>query len=1001
MLVAIIAATVTGMAQSRTISGVVIDATNDEPLVGASVLPVGSSNGVATDMDGKFSLSVPASVKEVTVSYVGYTSVTLPVQDYMTIGLQPSATMLDQVVVTGYGSAKKLGSVVGSVSVVGEAALENTPATTFMDALQGQVPGLSIYSNSGDPSSNHNVVYMRGVSSLNADTEPLYILDGAPITSTVFTSLNPADIENITILKDAASVAIYGARAANGVIVITSKKGKFGEKAQVTIRANYGWSQLASNKTEMMDSKEYLKFRELIGVPMSDDALRAINDFGINTDWTDELFKSAAPTYSVEGVVRGGTENTNYYMSLAHYYQDGLIEHSEMHRETARWSLETKVNDWFRTGIQGAMGYNKYETNAESDAIYSGDGLYSSNPMVLSQWAFPYDSPYYYTVNEDGQPVWGERADYLHFSRKQMPHFGNGQKHSYTSRMNINANIFEQLNPIKGLTIRAQQSVDAYDQRRSHRYYPYESFVTPMGDKIGTNPVGEINPGNVTQSFGRYYKFTYTNTAEYRFDINNLHHIGALIGEESIITKSHSFGGSDSNHMDARLMLLGQGPQTTYSVSESKSREVFNSILFKADYNYDEKYFLDFTYRRDGSSKFAPDHRWANFVAIGAMWNIKAEKFLQPYTWLDDLKIRYNYGTTGNSGIGNYQFYALSGAGSQYAGNTSIGISSTAPGNPELTWETVYAHNLGLNFGFINRISGTVDFYTKETKNMLMAIPYSFTTGVTEAWGNVGSMRNRGFEVELNGDIYQSRDWYVGARVNFAYNENQITKLYDGRNYLDMPDYGMRWEVGHDCNEFWSVPFLGVDPQDGKQVWQDKNGNPTKVYSEDDRVLIGKSSMAPWTGGFGANARWKGLSLMVHFNWAAKKYMMNNDGYFNCNSQFATANNQVKQMLNIWTTPGQVTNIPAYGEERQHAGDDTSFLEDASFVRLKNLTLAYSLPSNLINKWGLSKVEFHFTGRNLLTFTDFTGYDPEPQSNYVQFQYPNTRQYELGVEVSF
>lgn len=1000
MLAVIIAATVNVMAQNQTVTGVVLDAATDEPLMGASVLPVGSSNGVATDMDGKFTLSIPASVKEVTVSYIGYTAVTVPAQPNMTVKLQPSSTVLDQVVVTGYGSGKKLGSVVGSVSVVGSAALENTPASTFVDALQGQVPGLSIYSNSGDPSSNHNVVYMRGVNSLNADIDPLYILDGAPVTSTVFTSLNPADIESVTVLKDAASIAIYGARAANGVIVITSKKGKFGEKAKVTIRANYGWSQLASNQTEMMDSKEYLKFREIIGEPLSAQEQRVINEFGINTDWTDELFKSAAPTYSIEGAVSGGTESTNYYLSLNHYAQEGLIEHSDMHRETMRWALETKVNDWFRVGFQGTMGYNKYETNAESDATYSGDGLYSSNPMILSQWAFPYDSPYYYTI-EDDKIVWGDKAQYLHYSQKQLPSFGYGQKHSYTTRLNFNGNIFEQINPVKGLTIRAQQSVDAYDSRRSHRYYPYESFVTPMGDKIGTKPVGEINPGNVTQSFTRFYRFTYTNTAEYRFTIDNRHHAGILLGEESIIAKNHSFGASDNNHNNTRLMLLGQGTQTSYSVTESKVQEVFNSIFLNLNYDFEDRYFLDFTLRRDGSSKFAPDHRWGTFLAIGAMWNIKGEKFLQDVTWLDNLRLRYNYGSTGNSGIPNYGFYALSGAGSQYAGSSSIVNSTTSPGNPDLTWETVYSHDLGIDFGIFDRVRGKVDFYTKETKNMLMNVPYSFTTGVTAALANIGAMRNRGFEVEFDGDIYKSRDWYVGARVNFAYNENQITKLYDGHDYLDMPNYGMRWEVGHDCNEFWSVPFLGVDPQDGKQVWQDKNGNPTKVYNEDDRVLIGKSSMAPWTGGFGANARWKGLSLTVNFNWAAKKYMMNNDAYFNCNSQRALTNNQVKAMLNIWTTPGQVTNIPAYGEERQYAGDDTSYLEDASFVRLKNLTLSYALPRNLVSKWGLSNLEFHFTGRNLLTFTDFTGYDPEPQSNYVQFQYPNTRQYELGVEVSF
>lgn len=1007
LLAVIIATSLSAVAQSQTVKGVVVDADTDEPLVGASVLPVGSTSGVATDLDGQFTLSVPATVKQLTVSYMGYTSKTVAISSEMKIALSPSSTMLDQVVVTGYGSGKKLGSVVGSVAVVGDAVLENTPATTFVDALQGQVPGLAIYSNSGDPSSVNNSIYLRGINSLSASNTPLYILDGSPVDASMFLTLNPSNIKSVTVLKDASSVAIYGARAANGVIVITTKNGAFGEEAKVNIRASIGWSQMVGDRVDMMNSEQYIKYRELIGSPVNEDLVNIVNTYNISTDWVKEFFKSSAPTYSIEASVSGGSERLSYFLALSHYDQEGIITNSDLRRETLQWSLESKVSNWFRLGFKGNLGFTKYQTNGVSDELYNGGDLFLTNPMVSARMALPFDAPNYYTIDDDGNIEWGEKALYLHYTGMYVPDYEYAHLNESKNRLTINTGINETITPITGLTLQARQNVEAYDYRYDRRGTPFLNYYTPMGDRIGsaTNPEtgrweeGLTKVGYVQQNFTRFYRFTYTNTAEYKFDIAEQNHFGVLIGQESIISKTHGFLGFDSGHSDARLMLLGQGLQTTYDLSESMSKTVFNSFFGSINYDFDNRYFLQVDYRRDGSSKFAPKHRWANFAAVGVMWNMKKEKFLQPYSWLDDLRLRYSFGSTGNSGISDYMFQGIVGAGSEYAGANSTVLGT--PGNKDLTWETVYQHDLGLTFGLFNRLDGTIDFYNKETKNMLMAIPYSYTTGIASAWDNVCSMRNRGFEIELNGDIYKSRDWYVGARVGFAYNDNEITKLFDGRDYFDLEGYGMRYEVGHNANEFYAVRYVGVDPRDGKQVWLDKNGNETKVYNADDKVMIGKTSMAPWTGGFGINARWKGLSLSANFNWAADKYMMNNDAYFIKNNQFGTSYNQTVDMLNVWTHPGQVTDIPAVTETVQKAGDDTRVLENASFVRLKNVTLQYSLPENWLNAVGLNEVTFHFTGRNLLTFTGFSGYDPEPQSNYVQFQYPNTRQYEFGVEVSF
>lgn len=1002
MLAVIIAATVNVMAQSHTVTGTVVDAATDEPLVGASVLPVGSSNGVATDMDGKFTLSVPASVKEVTVSYIGYTTVTLPVQPEMNVRLQPSSTVLDQVVVTGYGSGKKLGSVVGSVAVIGDKALENITTPSFVDALQGQVPGLTVFSSSGDPSSTENDIRIRGVNSLYSSNTPLFILDGAPITETVFSTLNPNDIENITVLKDAASVAIYGSRAANGVIVITSKKGKFGEQAKISIRAKYGWSQMTPDKVDMMNSQQYKTYRKLIGQPITNpDALYAIDELGIDTNWRDEVFNSSAPTYSLEAAIQGGSESTSYYLSLNHLDQEGIIDQSGMRRETLRFSLDTKINDWFRVGLQTNLGYTKYETNNESGSVYSSNGgIYGTNPMVYARKAMPYDSPYYWVRNENGGIDWLGKADYLHFTGMPTPGYINKGRSVHRTRVTANATLFEQITPIKGLTIRAQQAVDAYDQRIHNYGFAKETLYTPMGDVYtGSGDPDELDKGYHQESFGRYYQFTYTNTAEYKFNLASLHNFSVLAGEESIISKSHSFGVFVDGFSDNRQLLLNQGTSVSVKsdISESIGQLAMNSFFFNLSYDFDSRYFFDFNLRRDGSSRFAPGHRWGTFFSLGGMWDAKSEKFLSGITWLDAAKLRISYGTTGNSSFANYGYFGLLGDSGIYDGTSGIGITQAA--NPDLSWETVRAFDLGINAGFINRFNVDVDFYVKNTHDMLMKIPYSYTTGLSGGWGNVGSMRNTGVDVDLRADVIKTKDWYWGLRANFNYNKNEITELFDGLDELPQPEAMINYKKGHPSAEFYTVRYAGVDPRDGKQMWYTKEGNLTKTFNEErDAVLIGKSPYSPWTGGFGTDLRWKNLSLRADFTWAADKYMVNNDLWFITNNYFATDYNQRVEMLNVWTTPGQVTDIPAAGETLQF---DDRWIENASYVRLKNLTLQYTLPQQWLRTAHLSNVTLHFTGRNLLTFTDFTGYDPEPESNLVKFYYPNTRQYEFGIEVTF
>ena len=999
LLVAVLTVALSSMAQTRTIRGTVIDGETAEPILGASVVPVGSTTGVSTDIDGHFVLTINSNVKQITVSYVGMQTVTLPVSDNMNIALQASVETLDGLVVTGYGSAKKIGSVVGSVAVVGEATFEKIPTPTFVDALQGQVAGLSIFSNSGEPSSTDNSVRLRGVNSLNGGNTPLYILDGAPVTSTVFTTLNPADIENVAVLKDAASLAIYGSRAANGVIVITSKKGKLAQKPRFTLRATVGWSNMASDQITMMDSKQYIKYRDLIGQPVTQDIKDLVDKYGISTKWADQMFFTS-PTYTLEGSMSGGSDRVNYYLSFGHMDQQGIMIQSGMRRETLRASLEGRVTDWFRVGFQGNLGYTKYDTNTNAGA--ASDGVYSANPVVFARKALPYDSPYYYSFDEKGNIVYGEKAQYLKYTGSPTPQYWvDNYYDNDRNRVTFNGALFEQITPIKGLTIRAQQSVDAYDNRVTAIGKPMTELVTPMGDYYdpGVDETG-IASGSHGESFTRYYQFTYTNTAEYKFNINNKHNFSFLIGEESIIGKSSGFSVTTTGQTDLRQMLLTQGTTIAMNnVSQSISEVVYNSIFANASYDFDDRYYLDLTYRRDGSSKFAPGHRWANFFSVGAMWNIKGEKFMEPMTWLNELRLRASYGTTGNSsGVGSYDYFGLVGSyTTPYNGSPAIGIAQ-AP-NYDLTWETVRSTDVGVSFGIFNKLRGEIDFYHKKTVDMLMSSPSSYTTGFGSGAGNIASMTNTGVDVDLNATIINNADWTWGVKVNFNYNKNKITSLFNGRDYFTIANTGLRYEVGHDAGEYYNVIYAGVDPRNGHLMWYDKNGNLTYVYNEEENsVMTGKSRYEPWSGGFGTDLRWKWFSLHVDFSWAAKKYMINNDRYFIENNNFATTWNQMTSMLDVWTHPGQITDIPAVGQEIQF---DSHLLEDASFMRMKNLTFQYTMPKNLISKAGFENVAFRFTGRNLLTFTGYSGYDPEPGTNVVAFWYPNTRQYEFGVDVTF
>lgn len=980
-----------GMAMAQThVSGIVTSSEDGEPVIGATVKVVGSQTaGTVTDIEGRFSLSVSKPGVELEFSSIGLVSKRVKASENMAVVLQVDSHTLEQVVITGYGSAKKLGSVVGSIASVDKKKLESIVTPNFTDALAGQVSGLSVLSAAGDPSASANI-RLRGINSIQSSSQPLFILDGAPIDAAFYATLNPADIESITVLKDAASTAIYGARAANGVIVLTSKQGKYSEQVSLSVRAQYGIAGPTSYGVEMMNSKQYVKFRDLIGQPVSDDIRNLVDKYNINTNWRDEMIDDAAPTFDVNATMQGGGQTVNYYVSFNHHKQDGLIEMSKMHRNTLNARINARLNRFFKIGFTTNLGVQRYSQNAEWGA--SGK-IYSANPLVFARQALPFDTPYQYTIDENGKMIKGDRAIGLKYTGIVMPWWYNSHRNYYRNKLTLNTSLTETFTPLEGLTFQALQSLNGLEGMNHGSFSPYDAFVDGMGNKI------DAMKGSASASSSRYYQFTLSHTAEWRKQFGD-HYVGILLGEETRIERSRGLSAYSEGQTDPRRLLLPHGTTVTPAdLGDSFGEEVANSLFANAEYNYKEKYYVTGSIRRDGSSKFAPGHRWGTFWSAGAKWDLKKENFLKDVEWLNDLSLSVNYGTTGNdSGAGSYDFYGLFGDGGLYHGESSIGIASMS--KLDLSWETTAKWNVGLNFSIFDRAHFTVDFYRNKSTDMLMSIPYSRTTGFSSGIGNVASMTNTGIEANVDVDILKTKDFYWSFKANVGYNKNEITELFQGRDEYVIANTGLKMAVGHAYGEFYYVRSAGVDPQTGAPLYYDKDGNKTKKYNEErDAVFLGKNRYAPWTGGFGTNFRYKNVSLIADFAWVAGKYMMINDDYFIANPQLATGWNQRVEMLNIWTTPGQITDIPGAKYDVQITDH---MVQNASFLRMKTLSIQYEFPKKWMQATRYIKgVKVFGIARNLFTITPFEGYDPEPDMNLVQFNYPNTRQFVIGAEISF
>ena len=953
------------------VSGTITSAEDNEPLIGVSIVS-DSFQGVTSSIDGTYSIKVKAG-SVLTFSYLGFQTVEWTVPSGVAevqhdVAMQSDTESIDDVVVIAYGVRKK-GTVAGSVATVKPEKLENTPTAAFDQALQGQVAGLSVLSNTGEPSASA-VMTIRGTNSINSGTAPLYILDGVPISSSDFNTINPADIESLSVLKDASSTSIYGARAANGVIVITTKRGRASERPRIEYRMQLGFSQVANGqKWDLMDTSERIEYEKQIGMDVGQnyDVLSKIN-----VNWQDKVFNSSAMLQSYELSISGADEKSNYYISGGYYNQDGTAVGSTFERYSMRTNFERKAANWLKVGSNLMLNFQKIQQ--------ADEGSYNLlTPISAARFMMPYWDPH----KANGELASIADGSWRGNGQNPLEWLANNPVHYQKYKLITTA--FAEATPVKGLTLRSQVGVDYSHTTGFGVSYP--SYAPNQGQ------------GSASRSTTDGYNLTITNTANYTFDLGLDHSFNFLLGQEGVDYHYEAFSLMTKGQNNDRLTNISNGTRATSWSDTTDSDYGFLSFFARGEYTLKNRYFFEAAARLDGSSRFGSSRRWAMFWSLGFMWDMRNEEMLSGAThWLTAAQISASTGTSGNSSIPNYEHMALVGGGLDYNGDA--GVALMQPGNENLGWEKPWTSNLAFRFGFWNRLNVDLELYYKRTSDMLMEVPAPYsTTGYGYYWDNVGAMVNMGSEININATLVATRNFSWSVNANVSYNHNEIVELYNGVKEYERSNTNTKLVVGHPLGEFYINRYAGVNPANGDALWYDKDGNITNELHDEDKVLVGKSYIAPWQGGFGTAINWKGLSLSAQFSWVADRWMLNNDRYFDeSNGRFASYN-QSNRLLERWMKPGDVTDIPRHGEYTEF---DSRLLEDASFLRLKNVMLSYSLPSALLQKSrAFSGARIYAQAQNLLTFTKFSGLDPEGSSNIYAAQYPMSRQFTFGIDLTF
>ena len=809
------------------VSGVITSAEDGLPIIGAAVI-VGPGVGVSADFDGNYSIEV-APGTELTFTSIGFVDakVTVPQGETFVydVVLQVESMVLEDAVVIAYGVRKK-GTIAGSVSTVKSDKLESVPTAAFDQALQGQVSGLTVLANSGEPSASASIT-IRGTNSINSGTAPLYILDGVAISASDFNTINPADIESMSVLKDASSTSIYGARAANGVIVITTKRGRDMERPNITYRTQMGVSQLAHGNWDLMNTAERIQYEKEIGFTEGKnyDLLSKIN-----VNWLDVVYNEAALLQNHELAVSGANETTNYYISGGYHNQEGIALGSNFERYSLRFNFDHRMSKWLKMGANTMYNYQNIEQ--------ADEGAYSLlTPISAARFMLPYWNPY----RVDGTMASINDGSWKGQGQNPIEWLENNPL-TYKKYKTIST-LYAEVKPMSNLTLKSQFGLDFSHVTGLSLSYP--SYAPNLGD------------GYASRNSSDAVNLSITNTANYQFDLEDEHFFTILLGQEGIKYHYENFGVATRGQTNDKLTDVGTGTRATSWNSTAASDYSYLSFFGRGEYNFQDRIYADFSVRADGSSRFGKSGRWATFWSSGVMWNLRNEAFAQEYRdWLTTAQVAVSTGTSGNSSIPNYEHLALVGGGPDYVGDA--GVAPIQPGNPDLGWEKLWTTNLALHLGFWSRLNVDLELYNKLTTNMLMQVPQSYATsgGFGYKWSNVGGMVNRGAELNISGSIIETNDFIWSANANISYNYNKITELYNGVTEYELANTNTKLVVGHSIGEFYINRYAGVNPANGDALWYTKDGELTNQLKDEDKVLIGKSYFAPWQGGFGTSLSW-------------------------------------------------------------------------------------------------------------------------------------------------
>lgn len=966
--------TIAAMAQSSA-GGVVTDA-QGEPLIGATVIVKGSDNGVTTDVDGRFSIPVaPGSI--IQVSYIGFKSVEVPAKENMEIILDEDVSVLGEVVVIGYGSVKRK-DVTTAISTVSSKDLENRPIVSAAQAIQGKAAGVSVVSPNGAPGGEMSI-RVRGTTSFNGSNDPLYVVDGVPVDNINF--LAPSDIDNIQILKDASSAAIYGSRAANGVVLITTKTGTT-ERPQISFNAQYGFSRVRKSM-DVLNAAQYKELQDEIGLVSLPDNLRD------RTDWFDEIY-STGSNQNYQLSISQHKGDTRFLVNLGYLREDGVIKPSFYNRYNFRVNVETKVLDFVTASAN--IVYGDYTSNG----INTGNGA-GRGGVILAV----INTPTY-------APVWDPEHPGRYYNNfyglnitSPAENIGRGENaRNKENRLIASGNLLFDILP--GLTFNSKFTLD---RRNGHS----TDFIDPE-----TTGYGRENFGIGTDTRSTNQLLVWDNVANYILQTgkNRIDVMAGMSWTKSQWTQAYQQG---THYRDSSIHTTNVANKIDWSgTGTNASSWAILSYFGRVAYNFDDRYLITANVRLDGSSKLHPDHRWSTFPSFSAAWRMSQENFMRDIEWINDLKIRGGWGQTGNqSGIGDYSYLQRYNIhriewfveGQEHALPT---ITQSNLRTTDLKWERTTQTNIGLDLTVLrNRLSLTADFYWKKTTDMLMNV--SLPTGAAVASTiarNEGEMTNRGFEFSITSHNFTGAFTW-DTSLNMSFNRNRLSKLSlqkiytDGRTSDYVNEAVVRNEPGRALGGFYGYISDGVDPETGDMIYRDLN-NDGKITSS-DRTYIGDPN-PDFTYGMTNTFSFKGFNLSIFiqgsygndiFNASRTEMIGMYDG-----------KNQITDVLRRWRIPGQITDIPRAGFDLKNS---TYFVEDGSYLRVKDITLSYSFSGAWMKKLHISKLQPYFTATNLLTWTSYSGMDPEVNqwgnSGAVQGidwgTYPQTRSYTFGVNIVF